>query len=112
MFEHHSKKPISRKAFAKRLFGWFSFTCLLITVSLLVGMCGYHYYEDLPWIDSLLNAAMILGGMGEVDPLHTTGGKLFASFYALYSGLFLIVCGGLFLAPVFHRILHRFHSDK
>jgi hypothetical protein len=64
------------------------------------------------WLDALLNASMILGGMGPVDTLHTDGGKWFASFYALYSGLFFIICGGLLLAPVFHRILHHFHAEK
>jgi hypothetical protein len=65
----------------------------------------------MPWIDAFLNASMILGGMGEIDILHTIGGKLFAAFYAIYSGIFLVVCGGLLLVPIFHRILHRFHAD-
>ncbi len=112
MFEHRSKPLISGAAFIQRLLTWLGLTCVLIGLSLGMGMCGYHYYEGLSWLDSLLNAAMILGGMGPVDVLHTTAGKMFASFYALYSGLLLVVCGGLFLAPVFHRILHHFHEDK
>ena len=76
-----------------------------------MGICGYHYIEGIPWVDSLLNASMILGGMGPVDSLHTTAGKLFASFYALYSGLLLISLAGLMLAPVVHRLLHKFHIE-
>ncbi len=87
-------------------------TCVLVAVSLYLGMAGYHYLEDMPWIDALLNASMILGGMGEVDPLKTEAGKVFASFYALYSGFFLIICGGLLMVPVFHRVLHKFHAEK
>ena len=81
-------------------------------VSLLVGMLGYRYLEGFAWIDCFLNTSMLLGGMGEIDTLKTEGGKLFAGLYSLYSGLFMIICGGLLLAPVFHRILHHFHADE
>lgn len=84
----------------------------LISISLMIGILGYHYIEGLGWIDALLNAAMIAGGMGEIDPLHTTGGKIFASFYAIYSGLFLIAVTGFLLMPVVHRILHKFHHGQ
>ena len=84
----------------------------VVIVSLAVGMCGYHFLEKLPWLDALLNASMILGGMGPVDPLKTDAGKLFASFYALYSGLAIISVAGLLLAPVVHRFLHKFHVDS
>jgi hypothetical protein len=70
-----------------------------------------HYSEGLPWLDSLLNAAMILGGMGPVDPVRTTAGKWFASFYALFSGMVLLVAVSVLIAPVFHRFLHRFHLE-
>lgn len=110
MFEPKSKPVISKKEFASRVARWAGITLGLVAVSLYVGMAGYHYLEGLSWVDSLLNASMILGGMGEVDALKTDAGKIFASFYALYSGFFLIICGGLFLVPVFHRILHKFHS--
>ena len=84
-----------------------------ILVSLAVGVCGYHYLDGLPWIDSLLNASMILGGMGPVDTLKTTAGKIFASLYALYSGLALIAVVGIMLTPIIHRFLHKFHiADK
>ncbi len=112
MFENKSKPVISRKAFTHRVLKWAVMTCVLVAVSLYIGMAGYHYLEDMPWIDALLNASMILGGMGEVDPLKTEAGKIFASVYALYSGFFLIICGGLLMVPVFHRVLHKFHAEK
>ena len=72
-------------------------------------MIGYHYLESLSWIDSLLNASMILGGMGPVTPLATTVGKLFASAYALYSGLVLVATAAIITAPFLHRLLHQLH---
>jgi hypothetical protein len=77
-------------------------------------MCGYHFLEDLSWIDSLLNSSMILGGMGPVNTLQTIGGKIFASFYALYSGVILLASVGILAAPIFHRFMHHFHlaEDK
>src|SRR6266542_655584 len=83
----------------------------LIAASLCVGMAGYHYSEGMPWIDAFVNAAMILSGMGPVGELRTTGGKLFAGFYALFSGLALITIAAVLLAPVVHRFLHRFHIE-
>lgn len=112
MFERRTKPVISRRAFAERVLKWLFVTIGLLLVSLLMGVIGYRYFEHMPWIDALLNAAMLLGGMGEIDALHTLGGKLFAAFYAIYSGVFLVFCGGLLLAPFFHRVLHHFHADK
>jgi len=83
----------------------------IVAASLGIGVVGYHLTEGLGWLDSLLNASMILGGMGPVDVLHHNAGKWFASFYALFSGVaFLVTCGVLF-APVIHRFLHKFHLD-
>jgi hypothetical protein len=82
---------------------------LLIGVSLLAGMMGYHHFEDMPWIDAFANASMILSGMGPLTELKTWSGKLFAGLYALYSGLVLIVAAGVLFAPVIHRFYHRFH---
>lgn len=79
--------------------------------SLVIGVLGYHVFESLPWIDSLLNASMILGGMGPVNELHTTAGKLFASFYAIYCGVIFLVVAGIILAPVIHRFMHHFHLE-
>jgi hypothetical protein len=84
----------------------------LVGVSLGLGMWGYSRYEDLAWRDSFLNAAMLLGGMGPVNPPKTDGGKVFAGLYALYAGLIFIVSAGLLLAPVVHRVLHRFHFGE
>ena len=81
----------------------------VVAVSLSLGMWGYEHYEHLLWRDSFLNAAMLLGGMGPVNPPQTDGGKVFAGFYALYAGLVFIVTAGLLLTPVVHRVLHRFH---
>ena len=83
----------------------------LVIVSLAVGMAGYHGYEGLPWIDAFLNASMILSGMGPLLQPATTGGKLFAGFYALYSGLAVLVIAGVIFGPVVHRFLHRFHLE-
>jgi hypothetical protein len=83
----------------------------LIVVSLAVGMIGYHGCEGISWLDSFLNASMILAGMGPVLELKTNGGKLFAGFYALYSGLMVLIVAGVMFAPVVHRFLHRFHLE-
>ncbi|MDP3773423.1 MAG: hypothetical protein Q8Q85_04080 [Gemmatimonadales bacterium] len=79
--------------------------------SLLIGMAGYAHFEGLAWRDAFLNAAMLLGGMEPVESPQTAGGKLFAGLYALYAGLVFLVAVGIVLAPVVHRLLHRFHWD-
>ena len=81
----------------------------IIGVSLALGIWGYHYFERLSWLDALLNAAMILGGMGPIDHPRSVGGKLFASFYALFAGIVFLVAVGVLLAPILHRFMHRFH---
>mgnify|MGYP000473416862 CR=1 FL=1 len=83
----------------------------LITVSLALGVLGYHILGGLPWIDALLEASMILGGMGPVDPVTTDTGKLFAGAYALFAGLLFVALAGVVLAPVLHRVLHALHVD-
>ena len=83
----------------------------LLFFSLVIGIIGYHYFENLSMTDAFLNAAMIMGGMGEVNELHTDGAKIFAGIYALYCGLILLVAAGLLIAPIFHRFLHKFHLD-
>ena len=109
MYEHHKQPLASKKVFVQRLTrnGWIGL--LLLIFSLGIGMLGYHFLENLSWIDSLLNASMILGGMGPVTPLQTNAGKIFASFYAIYSGVILLASVGILIAPIFHRFLHRFH---
>ena len=107
--KHHPVLPWSR--FVKRMGKSVALASGIAGASLLTGMCGYHFLEDLTWIDAFLNAAMILGGMGPVDQMKTDGGKLFAGCYALYSGLVLIASAGIILAPLMHRILHTFHAE-
>ncbi len=85
---------------------------LVIGVALGIGVVGYHWSEGMPWIDALVNAAMILGGMGPVNALRTNGGKVFAACYALFSGLAFIVIMGVMFGPVVHRFLHRFHLES
>jgi hypothetical protein len=111
MYEVSSSPIISRSAFFTRMWGQIVLTVGSLCLSLLIGMVCFRYFEGFQWIDCFLNAAMLLGGMGEIDPLYTIGGKIFAGIYAIYSGVFMIVCGGLLLAPIFHRILHKFHSS-
>ena len=111
MFEHRSKPLLPRAVFYRRIFRHFSIACLIIIGSLGLGILGYHYLAEFSWIDSLQNASMILGGMGPVQEIHNNAGKLFASFYALYSGIAFIITAAVIFAPVFHRFLHKFHLD-
>jgi hypothetical protein len=112
MYERHRQPLLPRNIFIIR----FALHCLVaagvITASLGIGILGYHYLEGLPWIDSLLNASMILGGMGPVDPLKSSAGKLFASFYALFSGILFLVIASILMAPIIHRFLHKLHLDE
>jgi hypothetical protein len=114
MYEHHKQPLANRSVFIKRLTLNAVVGLLLLLFSLAVGMLGYRFLENLSWIDSLLNASMILGGMGPVNPLQTVPGKIFASFYAIYSGVILLASVGILATPIFHRFLHRFHlaEDK
>ena len=112
MFEHHKKPLISRDAFYRRMLMSFSWSLLIVFASLSIGILGYHFTENLGWLDSLLNASMILGGMGPVDVLTTSMGKLFASFYALFSGIAFLTTVAVVLAPVLHRFLHKFHLNE
>ncbi len=83
----------------------------LAVLALGIGMAIYHWVEGLDWAESFLNAAMLLGGMGPVDQLHTTAGKWLAGFYALFAGLVFLVLAGVMLAPVVHHVLHKFHLE-
>ena len=83
----------------------------VLFISLAIGIIGYHYLVGLTWVDSILNASMILGGMGPVNPIDSEGGKLFASFYALFAGVIFLVVAGIIIAPLAHRLLHRLHLD-
>jgi hypothetical protein len=109
----HKHEPLAPpQVFIIRLIHSIGLAMLLIGISLTMGVAGYHWIARLGWIDALLNASMILGGMGPVDALKGSGAKLFASLYALYSGLVLIALMGILLTPIAHRVLHRFHLDR
>ncbi len=112
MYEHTSKPLLSRLHFFRRMFYHWLFASAIIAVSLGIGIAGYCITEGLALIDALLNASMILGGMGPVNELHTPAGKLFASFYALYSGMIFLVVAGVMIAPVAHRLLHWMRLEK
>jgi hypothetical protein len=111
MYEHKSKPLLPPRAFARRMLGHGLFALAFVAVSLAIGVIGYHQIEGMPYIDSLLNASMLLGGMGPVGELHTVAGKLFASAYALFAGIGFLVVAGVLFAPVIHRFLHKFHLE-
>ena len=112
MYEHRRQHLLSRAEFRKRV-GRHGLAALGVLVfGLGIGVVGYHFIGHLSWIDSLLNASMILGGMGPVDPLPTNAAKIFASCYALFSGLAFIGIVSVLLAPFAHRMLHRFHAEE
>ncbi len=112
MFESRTQPPASRRTFLLRLAGSAALALMLVAVSLFAGILGYHYLAGLGWVDALLNASMILSGMGPVSELTNDTAKIFASFYALGSGIVLIGVMGLLLAPLAHRGLHLFHLDE
>jgi hypothetical protein len=112
MYEHRKQPLLSRAKFAKRVARNFFFALLLLAIGLGIGILGYHCLGELSWIDSLLNASMILGGMGPVDPLHSSAAKIFASCYALFSGLAFIGIASVIVAPFAHRLLHRFDLEE
>lgn len=110
-FERKSDPLIPRSQFIRRMAIFSAFGVMFLCFSLVIGTAGYAVFAHLPLVDAFLNAAMILTGMGPVDKMTTDGGKLFASFYAIYSGVaFLTFCGVLF-TPIYHRFIHRFHLD-
>lgn len=109
MFEHRKQKLIARREFVARLFRNALASLLLVVITLFIGMAGYHWLEDLAWVDAFVNASMILGGMGPVDKLTTSAGKIFAGCYALFAGIVFLIGVGVAFAPVIHRALHRFH---
>ena len=112
MFEHRSSPLLPRQAFYWRVAICFLLSQALVAAALGIGMAGYHFFENMSWVDSFVNAAMILSGMGPVSTLQTDTGKIFAGCYALFSGLVFITVTGLILAPVAHRALHKFHLES
>ena len=112
MFKHTHARLAPFSVFVKRLGISIIISVFLILVALVIGIAGYHWIADFNWVDSLLNASMILGGMGPVDKLQTTGAKIFASIYALFCGVVFIGVMGVVISPILHRMLHRFHIDE
>ena len=106
MFEHYREPLAGRRLFIRRVVTYLLLFLIIIFGSLGVGVVGYRVTEHMSWLDALLNASMILGGMGPVDTLHTAAGKIFASLYALFAGVVFLVAVGVLIAPVFHRFLH------
>ena len=111
MYEHKSKPLLPRRKFYRRMGRSIAIVAGIVAFSLFMGSAGYHYLDDLPWIDALLNASMILAGMGPVDPVKSTAAKLFATFYALYSGIAFLTMVAILMAPLLHRFLHQFHLE-
>jgi hypothetical protein len=112
MYERIGEKLLPWPKFARRMGLSFLVTLGIVSVALGAGVVGYHSVAGLSWIDSLLNASMILTGMGPVDPMKDTASKLFASGYALFSGVVFLSAVGIVLSPILHRIVHAFHIDE
>ncbi len=113
-FEHHREPVASRSKFVRRMIRFTFYSMSFLFVSLMMGVMGYHYICDLGWVDSFLNASMILTGMGPVSPLPSHEAKIFASAYAIFCGIAFLTIFSILIAPVLHRILHRLHlkTDK
>ena len=111
MYETKKQHPIGHARFVRRLLAHLLVAVGVLVVSLVFGMWGYMFFEKLAWRDAFLNTAMLLGGMGPVNPPQTDGGKLFAGVYALYAGLVFIITAALLFTPILHRVLHKFHWD-
>lgn len=111
MYEPMSHRVIPRKHFAWRVLRHFALAAVVAAFALVIGIVGYHYLDELSWLDAFVNASMILGGMGPVDTMKHPSAKLFAGFYALFSGVIFIGVAGVVVAPFAHRLLHHFHFD-
>ncbi len=111
MYEHHTHRLLPWPQFLRRAVRHFLVALIVVGGGVGIGTLGYHTLGDLGWVDAFLNASMILGGMGPVDPMKTTAAKLFAACYALFSGLAFIAIVGIILAPWMHRLIHRIHLE-
>ena len=109
MYEHRKQKLAPMSVFYQRVLKNILLAVLVLFICLMIGILGYHFTADIPWLDSLHNASMILSGMGPVVEIKTVSGKLFSSFYALFSGVVFITNIGIILAPAMHRMFHRLH---
>jgi hypothetical protein len=109
MLEHHKKPLLSRGQFLRRQIKYTLFSITILLFSIGIGTAGYHFLGQLPWIDSFLNASMILTGMGPVDHLNSNSGKIFSALYALFSGISFLTFVAVLFTPAYHRFLHKFH---
>jgi hypothetical protein len=112
MFERRTSPLLPRNLFYRRIRNYALLSFSILVAALGIGMAGYHFFENLNWVDAFVNAAMILSGMGPVSQLNTDAGKVFAGCYALFSGLVFITATSILLAPVAHRALHKFHLES
>ena len=111
IFEHGGQPVIPRRRFIRRMFLVIGLWLALTVIGLIIGIAGYANFEGMSLVDAYVNAAMILSGMGPIGELKTTAGKIFAGTYAIFSGLVIVIATGFLLAPIFHRVLHRFHVE-
>ena len=112
MFERRNEPLLPFRDFALRVWRSVLVALCVVAFALSLGVLGYHYVAEFTWVDSLLNASMILSGMGPVGDFKNDIGKVFASLYALFSGLVFITVAGIIVAPVAHRLLHWFHIEE
>lgn len=112
MYEHKTERLLPMSEFLQRMARSIGFCAIVVVISLAIGIAGYHFLCDLPWVDALLNSSMILTGMGPVDAMRTTSAKLFASAYALYSGVAFLTIMATLIAPLAHRLMHKFHLEE
>lgn len=112
MYEHHKQKLAPLSVFYRRVLKNLLLASAVILLSLFLGVAGYHYIAEVPWLDALHNASMILSGMGPVVEIKNVGGKWFSSLYALFSGVVFITNIGIVLAPAVHRLVHRLHLEE
>jgi len=112
LFESRQAPLLPRQKFYSRVIAYGLISLAGLTASVLIGMFGYHYFEGFGLVDSFTNAAMILSGMGPLDPIKTVGGRVFVGFYSLFSGVILLTTIGFFLMPIIHRLLHKFHVES
>lgn len=111
MFEHKKAKLATREVYRRRLVKYSVMSMMILIVSLLVGILGYHFIARLEWIDAFMNAAMILGGMGPVDPLPDKTAMIFAGCYAIFCGVAFLLSMGVVVTPIVHRFYHKFHLE-
>lgn len=112
IYENKKQKLVSVKKFRSRVMYAVYIDIVLLSVSLAIGVFGYHFFNNLSYVDSFVNASMILGGMGPVDPLISDGAKIFAGIYALYSGITFLSSFAILITPIYHRFLHKFHLEE